>query len=105
MKKANALPEMWPLPPPLLQSSSDLLCFFCGGKHLEKDCYRKKKASEDAKKQIAQNKEKGCKNKKGKQSAQETSSETPEPEEGNAAQIEFAGHESALLRPFSPYIR
>ena len=78
----------------LALQSFDLLCFFCGGKHLEKDCYRKKKASEEAKKQIAQTKEKG--RKKGKQKAQE-SSETSAPEEGNAAQIEFAGHASALL--------
>src|ERR1700674_4251067 len=78
----------------LALQSFDLLCFFCGGKHLEKDCYRKKKASEEAKKQIAHTKEKG--RKKGKQKAQE-SSETSAPEEGNAAQIEFAGHASALL--------
>jgi hypothetical protein len=28
-------------------------CFFCGGPHVEKDCPRKKKASEEAKKQEA----------------------------------------------------
>ena len=78
----------------LALQSSDLLCYFCGGKHPEKDCYRRKKASEEAKKQLAQYKEKG--RKKGKQKAQETF-ETSAPEEGNAAQIEFAGHASALL--------
>src|SRR6267154_1355255 len=77
----------------LALQSSDLFCYFCGGKHPEKDCYRRKKASEEAKKQIAQNKEKG--RKKGKQNAQETS-ETSALEEGNVAQIEFAGHASAL---------
>ena len=39
-----------------LQSSS-ITCYFCGGPHLERDCVKKQKASEDAKKQTAQGKE------------------------------------------------
>ena len=79
----------------LALQSTDLLCFFCGGKHMEKECHRKKKASEEAKKQLAQ---KGYQNKKGKQKAKETSETPAAPEEGNSAtQIEFAGHASALL--------
>src|SRR3984957_10658680 len=79
----------------LALQSTDLLCFFCGGKHMEKECHRKKKASEEAKKQLAQ---KGYQNKKGKQKAKETSETPAAPEEGNSAtQIKFAGHASALL--------
>jgi hypothetical protein len=36
-----------------LHTMASFACFFCGGPHMEKDCPRKKKASEEAKKQEA----------------------------------------------------
>src|ERR1700677_4926776 len=42
-----------------LHTMASFACFFCGGPHIEKDCLKKKKASEEAKKQEAQGKEGG----------------------------------------------
>ena len=80
-----------------LQTLATILCFFCGGPHVEKDCPRKKKASEEARKQEAQGKDSSRpKRKHGKQKAQESSTQEAEPEKSNIAQLEFAGHASAL---------
>jgi hypothetical protein len=77
-------------------------CFFCGGPHMEKDCPRKKKASEKVKKQEAAEKgkepNKSFKHKQqAKQKAHYLSTQEPEAEKSNVAQVEFAGHASALL--------
>jgi hypothetical protein len=69
---------------------------------MEKDCPRKKKASEEAKKQEAAEKgkepNKSFKGKqKAKQKAHELSTQEPEAEKSNVAQVGFAGHASALL--------
>src|SRR6266536_4243576 len=46
--------------PLALQTLANLLCYFCGAPgHLEKDCHKKKKAAEEAKKNTAYWKEKG----------------------------------------------
>src|SRR5271155_544694 len=67
-------------------------CFFCGGLHYERDCNEKRKASEAAKKQLQERKSRFGKK---KQHAKEA--ETPsESEQGKTAQIECAGHASAL---------
>jgi hypothetical protein len=77
-------------------SSSNLSCTFCNGtSHSEKDCFKKKKASEVAKKELSEWKaQKKGKPKQKKQDAQEAS--TPIVEQGNSAKIEFAGHASTL---------
>src|SRR3981189_334265 len=84
-------------PSQALRTLATILCFFCGGPHVEKDCPRKKKASEEARKQEAQGKDSSRpKRKHGKQKAQESSTQEAEPEKSNIAQLEFAGHASAL---------
>ena len=71
-------------------SASNSGCFFCGGpNHFEKDCHKKKKASEQAKR----NRGKGQKGKEA-QSSKEAKDESPEA--GNSAVIESAGHASVL---------
>jgi transposase InsO family protein len=67
------------------------LCYFCGAPgHLEKDCHKKKKASEDAKKNTSYWKEKGRfgRGKGGKQAAKEATQED--------GKTESAGQASAL---------
>jgi hypothetical protein len=86
-----------------LHTMASFACFFCGGPHMEKDCLRKKKASEKAKKQEAAEKgkepNKSFKRKqKAKQNAHELSAQEPEAEKSDVAQVEFAGHASALVR-------
>src|SRR5271156_4607481 len=74
-------------------SSSSSSCFFCGGtSHFEKDCNKKKKASEDAKHQTShwRGRERGGRGRGGQQNAKEANIET-----GNAV-MESAGHASAL---------
>jgi hypothetical protein len=80
-------------------SSSSLSCYFCGGtSHFEKDCQRKKKASEEAKRQNATWKARG-RGGRGKggqqQNAKEASAKEVNIDAGNAA-IESAGHASVL---------
>jgi hypothetical protein len=78
-----------------LTALSAVICYFCGGTgHMEKDCHRKQKASEEAKKQVVHWKEKG---RGGRQNAKEAKIEEAKIEEvGNSAQVEYAGHASAL---------
>jgi hypothetical protein len=81
-----------------LHTMASFACFFCGGPHMEKD----KKASEEAKKQEVAEKgkepNKSFKRKqKAMQKARELSTQEPEAEKSNVAQVEFAGHASALL--------
>jgi hypothetical protein len=85
-----------------LHTMASFACFFCGGPHMENDCPRKKKASEEAKKQEAAEKGKEAnksfkRKQKAKQKAHELSTQEPEAEKSNVAQVEFAGHASALL--------
>ena len=69
-------------------------CYFCGGtSHFEKDCEKKKRASEEAKKNTAQWKAKRGGRGKGKQNAKEAT--TQEKENGDM-KIESAGSASAL---------
>src|SRR6266487_3594046 len=78
-----------------LHTTASLSCFFCGGtSHFEKDCEKKKKASEDAKKNMAlwKAKGRGGRGKGGKQAAKEATQE----DSGNSAKEEFAGQASAL---------
>jgi hypothetical protein len=71
----------------LITQSSSIICSFCGiPGHLEKDCFKRKKASEQAKERV-----KG----RGKKNVKEAK-ETSTTEKGNSAQIEFAGNASAL---------
>src|SRR5262245_49883327 len=58
-----------------LISLAAVLCYFCGGGgHLEKDCHKKKEASEKAKKITAERKERGRQSHGRNHSAHETSS-------------------------------
>jgi hypothetical protein len=71
----------------LITQLSSIICSFCSiPGHLEKDCYKRKKASEQAKERV-----KG----RGKKNVKEAK-ETSAAEKGNSAQIEFAGNASAL---------
>ena len=81
-----------------MQASST--CFFCGGAYFEKDCRQKKKASDEAKKYIAERKANPHKYyPKRKQNAQEASQE---PEQANVVHMESAGHASALSSVHHP---
>jgi hypothetical protein len=75
-------------------STSLLECFFCGlAGHMEKDCFKKQKASQDAK-EFIKNRSRGSGKGKKKQHGKEAVEE--EEETGNSAQVEFAGYASAL---------
>jgi hypothetical protein len=68
---------------------SSILCSFCGiPGHLEKDCHKKKKASEQAKERT--------KNRVPGKKYTKEAKETSPAEKSNAATIEFAGNASAL---------
>jgi hypothetical protein len=74
-----------------LYTMASFACFFCGGPHMEKDCPRKKKVSEQAKKQEAAEKgkepNKSFKRKqKAKLQTHELSTQEPEAEKSNVAQ-------------------
>src|SRR3984957_16117795 len=70
-------------------------CFFCGGRHFEGDCNEKRKASEATKKQLQERK--SCfKRKEQAKDAKDADTPTSESAQGKTAQIEFAGHASAL---------
>ena len=66
-------------------------CYFCGGLHFERDCNKKRKASEAAKQQLQERKSRFKKRAQAKEA-----NPASEPEQGKTAQIEFAGHASAL---------
>ena len=70
-------------------------CFFCGGLHFERDCNEKRKASEAAKKQLQERKSR-FKRKEQAKDAKDADTATSESAQGKTAQIEFAGHASAL---------
>src|SRR6266516_7434735 len=75
--------------------TTSLSCFFCGGtSHFEKDCEKKKKAAEEAKRNTAlwKAKGRGGRGKGGKQAAKEATQE----DNANSAKMEFAGQASAL---------
>src|SRR6266487_2437815 len=78
-----------------LHTTTSLMpCFFCEGtSHFERDCEKKKKASEEVKKNTAlwKAKGRGGRGKGGKQGAKEATQDS-----GNSAKTEFAGQASAL---------
>src|SRR5579859_1426480 len=76
-------------------ASTPSSCFFCGGtSHFEKDCHRKKKASDEAKRSNTMWRERGRggRGRGGRQQAKEAKQE----EGGNQAQVESAGQASVL---------
>src|SRR6266487_6803750 len=82
-------------PSSLALLTTSLSCFFCGGtSHFEKDCEKKKKAAEEAKRNTAlwKAKGRGGRGKGGKQAAKEATQDNS----GNHSKEEFAGQASAL---------